>query len=509
MTIRRIFSLARRPEEGATAGTRGSPQSSAPPRLCLSATIALTIAAAIGVAMAMSAGQPPAERDLIVRAVENMQPFPDTRGGEFRTFSAAGTIDTSNPFFQDLGANGRRCVTCHQAQDGWTITPAHIRRRFDATDGNDPLFRTNDGSTCAGADIGTLEARRQAFRLLVDKGLIRVGIAVPDGAEFHVESVDDPYGCAPSSDVSMYRRPLPSTNTSFLTTVMWDGRESVQGHPTQEALFNQARDATMGHAQALTSPTDDQLRQIVAFETGLFTAQTKDPRAGSLTAKDGRGGPMALAQQFFFPGINDPLGHNPTGAEFSSRIFDLFDAWSDLEDDPVSFEQPIGLERGRARLAEARKAIARGQEIFNTRQIMISGVGGLNDALGQQVVPGFCGTCHDSPNVGHHSVPAPLDLGLTDAERRTADLPLYTLRNVSTGETRQTSDPGRAMITGKWADIGKFTGPILRGLAARPPYFHNGSAATLRDVVNFYSDRFQINLSEQEKSDLVAFLSSL
>ena len=54
-----------------------------------------------------------------------------------------------------------------------------------------------------------------------------------------------------------------------------------------------------------------------------------------------------------------------------------------------------------------------------------------------------------------------------------------------------------------------FKGPILRALAARPPYFHNGSAAALRDVVEFYNDRFQLNLSNEQKRDLVAFLRSL
>ena len=134
---------------------------------------------------------------------------------------------------------------------------------------------------------------------------------------------------------------------------------------------------------------------------------------------------------------------------------------------------------------------------------------GLNDATGKPVIDGFCGTCHDSPNVGDHSLPAPLDLGLATAARRTADLPLITLRNKATGETVRVSDPGRALITGKWADVGKFKGPILRGLAARAPYFHNGSAATLPDVVRFYDERFKIGLSAQEKADLVAFLGAL
>jgi cytochrome c peroxidase len=83
------------------------------------------------------------------------------------------------------------------------------------------------------------------------------------------------------------------------------------------------------------------------------------------------------------------------------------------------------------------------------------------------------------------------------------------LRCVATGEIFKVTDPGRALITGKCKDIGKFKGPVLRGLASRAPYFHNGSAATLRDAVAFYDTRFNLNLTEQEKSDLVAFLQTL
>jgi cytochrome c peroxidase len=65
------------------------------------------------------------------------------------------------------------------------------------------------------------------------------------------------------------------------------------------------------------------------------------------------------------------------------------------------------------------------------------------------------------------------------------------------------------MITGRWADVGKFKGPILRGLAARAPYFHNGSGATLDAVVDFYDTRFHIGLTQTEKEDLIAFLRAL
>jgi cytochrome c peroxidase len=88
-------------------------------------------------------------------------------------------------------------------------------------------------------------------------------------------------------------------------------------------------------------------------------------------------------------------------------------------------------------------------------------------------------------------------------------MPLYTLRNKTTGELRQVTDPGRALISGKWAHIGRFKGPMLRNLAARAPYFHNGFAADLDAVVEFYDERFALDLTVQDRSDLVAFLRSL
>jgi cytochrome c peroxidase len=87
-----------------------------------------------------------------------------------------------------------------------------------------------------------------------------------------------------------------------------------------------------------------------------------------------------------------------------------------------------------------------------------------------------------------------------------SDLPLFKL---SCPGQAVVTDLGRALITGKCADVGKFKGPILRGLAARAPYFHNGSAATLTDVVNFYDKRFKIGFTQQQKQDLVNFLNTL
>ena len=156
-----------------------------------------------------------------------------------------------------------------------------------------------------------------------------------------------------------------------------------------------------------------------------------------------------------------------------------------------------------------RMAVARGQSLFNTRQIHIRGVKGLNDDLHIDDLLGACSTCHDTPNAGNHSVSLPIDIGVADESRRTPDLPLYTLRNRTTGELIRTTDPGRALISRRWKDISKFKGPILRALAGRAPYFHNGSAQDFSAVLDFYDTRFDMHLTAGERSDLIAFLRAL
>lgn len=415
--------------------------------------------------------------------------FPNP-SGLARTVSSSGKIDLANPFFKSLGSNGRSCSTCHPASDGWTVTPAHIQERFDSTQGTDPIFRLVDGANSPHADVSMLGTRRQAYSMLLSKGLIRVGMPVPENAEFTLEAVDDPYGYATAAELSLFRRVLPSTNLNFLSTVMWDGRETFKDQSMHQDLAHQANSATKGHAEARRDLTETEREQIVELESQLHTAQVYDYAAGDLSAAGAHGGPENLSGQEFYPGINDSLGLNPKGLPFDPNAFTLYSAWE-------------GASSG------ALAAVARGEKLFNSKPITITGVAGLNDVLGKPSIQGTCTICHDSPNVGNHSLPAPLNIGIADDPRRTPDLPLYTLKNKTTGETLQTTDPGQALVTGKWADIGKFKGPILRGLAARAPYFHNGSAATLRDVVNFYNTRFDIKLSEQGINDLVAFLETL
>jgi hypothetical protein len=205
-------------------------------------------------------------------------------------------------------------------------------------------------------------------------------------------------------------------------------------------------------------------------------------------------------------GINDTLiGDYRSHASFTPRVMTLYTGWQSYLEDA----RHVDPERRDRDVAVARRSIARGQELFNSKPIAIRNVKGLNDDLNVAVITGTCTTCHNTPNAGNHSVPLPLDLGLTDASRRTPDMPLYMLRHKFTGTTVQTTDPGRALITGKWNDIGRFKGPTLRALAPRAPYFHNGFAKDLDQVVNFYNDRFGIGFTDQEREDLVAFLKAL
>jgi hypothetical protein len=397
--------------------------------------------------------------------------------GMVRTLSTTGPIDLSSPFFQSLGTNGRSCATCHVPSDGWSVTPATVRLLFERTRGLGPLFRTNDGSTSPDADVSTVEARRTAYGLLLSRGLIRIGMMAPANAEFVIEAVEDPYGYADVTRLSLFRRPLPTTNLAFLSTVMWDGRETFDGQAVHFDLGRQASGATLGHAQAAEALTAEQQSAIVAFEMSLFTAQIRDNQAGRLVAAGAQGGPRALAGQSFTAGTDSGPGASPA-------VFTLFDAWA-RAGAPVD---PLG---------EARQAVAIGQDIFNNR------------TFGEQGLR--CGGCHNATNAGSHSSMEFFDLGIAGGAIRPRDpaLPLYTLRCLATNALVRTTDPGRALVTGRCADIGRFKVPTLRGLAARAPYFHDGSAATLNDVVLFYEDLFKIGLRAAEKEALVAFLRSL
>jgi hypothetical protein len=377
--------------------------------------------------------------------------------------------------------------------------------------------------------------------LLLRHGLIRVFLPLPANAQFSISVVHDPYGCAIVPDpnggqpvVSVYRRPLPTTNLNFLSTIMFDGRETHEPLNNEQTfvsnlyadLTQQALDAINTHAQAAQPATSSQLADIVGFELGLFSAQVYDAQVGSLSSRGAYGGPANLSREAYYPGINDSLGADPSGEAFNPTSMTLFAEWSNLNNDGDRF-----IERYRN---ERRRKIAAGEALFNGAPVQISNVRGLNDnvALGKPTtLTGHCTTCHDTPNIGDHSLPLPLDIGTGHsvlpgvepdpniaaglAALSMPDLPVYLIYgcpnpfNLGQPESFYTTDPGKALISGLCSDFNRGKGPILRGLAARAPYFHNGSAANLDELVNFYNHRFQMNLTDGQREDLVAFLNSL
>jgi cytochrome c peroxidase len=158
----------------------------------------------------------------------------------------------------------------------------------------------------------------------------------------------------------------------------------------------------------------------------------------------------------------------------ASGPFDLFDAWA-------GHENP------------RRAQIFRGQTVFNS-----TNAGGRS-----------CSACHNSANDGTNIDSLLFDVRTASSAARTPDLPLYTFRHRTTGETRALTDAGRGNVTGLWSDLGRFKTPTLRGLAARAPYFHNGIAATIEEVIRHYEVHFGFIFTAAERADLAAFLRAL
>jgi cytochrome c peroxidase len=389
--------------------------------------------------------------------------------GEAQSAHTTGVIDTTNPFFQSLGANGRTCDTCHAADQGWSITTKAIRQLYAKSNGRDVLFTAHDAANAPTADVSTPKARKAAFSQILSRGVIRIGRPVPSTGEFELVSADDPTGYSTADSLSLFRRPLPTSNLRFLSTISWDGRSNVPDDPgnIRLGLMNQANGASVNHAQLpATSPLPTATREAIAdFELGLHFAQVEQHGAGALDRAGARGGIDAILAEPFTPGAT------------SSPVFTLFDAWTNDRD-------------------PNRRAIADGQRVFNTKTFGPSGTA-------------TCAGCHNTPNNGGSATIRFFDIGVSDPARRKSDQILFTFRNKTTGEIKATLDPGRGLVTGAWADIGKFKVPSLRGLAARPPYFHDGSAETIEDVVDFYEKRFSIAFDRKEKSNLIKFLEAL
>ena len=471
--------------------------------------------------------------------------------GEVEVLYAGGPVNMKgHPFFSPLGTNGRACVTCHQPSSGMGLSVETIRKRWQETQGKDPLFAAVDGSNCPSLP----QDDSASHSLLLNRGLFRVALpwprkAGPDGTpvepEFTIEVVRDPTGCntdpqyglhSPDPHISVFRRPRVAANLKYLAVdaggEVYGGvgpfnakrlgmvldRDPESGKYMSMNIMSDARDPTLkmqaaeaarDHLQVAGPLSDGQLRQIVAFESQIYAAQGVDPVGDDFSAPLA---PPALGAHNLHDSPSGVLGDN-----FGNPTFKTFDSWS----------VATGAQLRPAAQADFRASVARGYDIFFNRPFWIRDVTHINTVGFGNPAKRTCVTCHNLQMVGTDASAGWGDLGTTNEPW--AGEPLYSPRSAAKpelplfkivcaaqarphpflGRVIYTHDPGRALISGKCYDEGSIVMGQLRALAARAPYFSNGSAEDLRAVVDFYDRRFNMGLSQQERTDLVNFMSVL
>jgi len=465
--------------------------------------------------------------------------------GRLGVLNAAGPVTTEgHPFFTPLGPNGRACVSCHQPADAMSLAVSSIRRRWEETSGRDPIFASIDGANCP--DLPAADPASHS--LLLERGLFRIPMPWPPvdatGREitpdFTLEVVRDPTGCnahpvygidGERHEVSVYRRPRPAANLRYVAssrfgvspfigkTGMLAAVDPDTGRPVnmnmmadarEPTLKTQAQSAARGHLEVTAPLSPAQLEQIQAFELQLYAAQAVSLGAGTLHEPDG---PSGLGPQALADGNDGVLGNNTT-----RFVIPMEDRWADL---------PEGGTRAERDRNAFRESVQRGHDVFFFRTFWISDAMHINTVGLGNPIKRTCSTCHGMHMTAMDTANGWMDLGTTNhpwalepAESPWAgklpELPLFKITcrddlppHPFLGREIYTQDPGRALVSGKCDDVGAIVIQQFRGLAARAPYFSNGSAATLRELVDFYDRRFNIRFTEEEKTDLVNFLGVL
>lgn len=459
--------------------------------------------------------------------------------GKIGLYNSNGAFETKgHPFFEPIGKNGRACVSCHQPADAMSLSVETIRKRWRDTGGKDPIFAAIDGQNCP-----TLPpADPASHSLLLNRGLFRIFLPWPPKAadgkpidpEFTIEVVRDPTGCntdpvygmkSANPLVSIYRRPRPIMNMKYVTqtkfgvgelvgkTGMPASRDPETGKPVSMNLMSDAREPTLKtqaveaavtHLQFGGKLSKDQIERIAAFEHQIYGAQVYRTGAGSLIEKDG---PRAFGPRNLFEEEEGVLGNNTT-----RYIFPMGSAWTG----PQKKDE-----------AEMRASIRRGHDVFFFRTFWIRDSMHLNTVGLGNPTKRTCATCHGMHMMGMDSANGWMDIGTTNLPwakeaprnpwtKERPELPLFKITckqgvppHPYLGRVFYTQDPGRALISGKCNDVGTIVMQQFRGLAARAPYFSNGSAASIRELIDYYDRRYNIQFSEQEKLDLEHFLSSL
>jgi hypothetical protein len=438
-------------------------------------------------------------------------------------------FDTANhPFFVP-GANGRACVSCHQPRDAMSISAKTLNERWDATKGMDPLFTMSDGGNCPNLS----REDRASHSLLLDRGLFRIGLAWPPKdalgkviePEFTIEVAADPTGCntdpvygltSATPTVSVYRRARMAANVRYLESAQAPqntktglplARDPVTGiHSSMSimsdarvtSLAQQAQDASATHMGVPISRSRADV--LVAFERKVHAAQQSSNVGGRFDVPNT---PRAFGVKALIEGRGNPPVN---GNDSDTGVFYLMDEWKGSAE---------------ARFSEAaayHASVARGYDIFFLKPLWLRDTFGINNIGLGNPYKQTCAFCHNTQVTGHDDVPGWMDLGTNNFPHAAAspELPTFKITCKDTaaphpylGREIYTHDPGRALISGKCSDVGSLVMQQFRGLGSRAPYFANGSAKSVREVVDFYDRRFNVGYTDEEKTDLVNFLLAL
>lgn len=455
----------------------------------------------------------------------------DNPYGKLGVLNASGEVLTGDhPFLTPIGRNGRACITCHQPGNAMSVSVDSLRERWKTVGASDPVFAPVDGANCPNLPRGD----QASHSLLLDHGLFRVPRPWPprdlSGAviqpEFTIEVVRDPTGCntsrayglrSPHPTISVFRRPRVAANMRYVMSESADtnpignktglprARDPQSGKwiylpiladGGQPSIERQSAAAASGHLEMIEAMSPQQFQRITDFLMQIYVAQEYSNGAGKLT---GPGNPPALGTEALRAG---------EGLVFAVRedraVFHSFAMWKNAA--PATPQEDF------------RASVERGYDIYFRRPFFISDVPGFTTIGIGNPYKRTCAFCHNGQLSGIDVSPGFMDIGVQNLP--TADpaphLPLFKLTcsrsappHPYLGRVVFTHDPGRALISGKCADIGSINLQQIRGLAARAPYFANGSAKDLRAVVDYYDRRFTMKLSERDKVDLVNFMSVL
>jgi hypothetical protein len=289
--------------------------------------------------------------------------------------------------------------------------------------------------------------------------------------------------------------------------ISFQGRNLATARRIWERMLADNCTIFLGLAGALSAA---QIARIVEFERQVYVAQIASAGAGSLAEADG---PPAFGPRNVAAGDAGVLGNNTT-----RYVFPMAGKWTTLPRTSNEAEN--------ARNA-ARESIARGHDVFMFRTFWIKDSMHLNTVGLGNPTKRTCATCHGMHMTGMDTANGWMDIGTTNLpwasevplnpwNEAKPQMPLFRVTCKPTvkehpflGRVIYTQDPGRALISGQCNDVGTIVMQQFRGLAARAPYFSNGSAGSLRELVDFYDRRYSIGFSEQERQDLANFLGSL